>query len=165
MRSLKLIETILSILITIILSLFVCIFLITRLLNVEPFIVLSGSMEPAVPTGSIVFADKNSKDINTGDIIAFHKGDISVTHRVSGIDEDGNFITKGDANETVDPAPVAREQVIGKCLYMIPFLGYAAGYMRTPAGIAVFVGMIAIYLVIAVYQKSKRRKTHEESKS
>lgn len=162
----KVIETILSIFITAILSLLVCIFLITRLLNVEPFIVLSGSMEPAIPTGSIVLADKNSSDINIGDIIAFNKGDISVTHRVSGIDEDGNFITKGDANETADPAPVAREQVIGKCLYTIPFLGYVASYLRTPAGIAVFIGMIAIYLVITVYQKNKRRKkTHEESKS
>ncbi len=160
----KVIETNLSILITAILSLLVCIFLITRLLNVEPFIVLSGSMEPAIPTGSIVLADKNSEDINVGDIIAFRRGDISVTHRVSGIDDDGNFITKGDANETKDPAPVAREQVIGKCRFMVPFLGYVASYLRTPAGIAVFIGMIAIYLVITVYQKNKRRiKKHEES--
>ena len=162
----KVIETILSIFITAILSLLVCIFLITRLLNVEPFIVLSGSMEPAIPTGSIVLADKNSSDINIGDIIAFNKGDISVTHRVSGIDEDGSFITKGDANETIDSAPVAREQVIGKCRFIIPFLGYVVNYIKTPAGIAVFIGMIAIYLVITVYQKNKRRKkTHEESKS
>ena len=160
----KLVETILSIIITTILSLFVCLFLITRLLNVEPFIVLSGSMEPTIPIGSVVLAGKGDTDIHAGDIIAFHKGDISVTHRVSGIDEDGNFITKGDANETKDSAPVAREQVIGKCLYTIPFLGYVASYLRTPAGIAVFIGMIAIYLVITVYQKNKRRKKkHEES--
>ncbi len=162
----KVIETILSIFITAVLSLLVCIFLITRLLNVEPFIVLSGSMEPAIPTGSIVLADKNDSEINIGDIIAFHKGDISVTHRVSGIDEDGNYITKGDANETIDLTPVAREQIIGKCRFIIPFLGFVVNYIKTPYGIAVFIGMIAIYLVITVYQKNRRRKkTHEESKS
>ena len=156
----KLITEILNILVTTILSLIIIIFIATKIFRIEPYVVMSGSMEPAIHTGSLVFVDTKDKDINVGDIIAFNKGDISVTHRVSGINEDGTYITKGDANESIDSAPIAREQIIGTILFTVPVMGFMVTYLRTPYGIAALVGLIAIYLVLTVYQN--KHKKHKE---
>ena len=162
----KILTEILNGIITAVLSLIILIFIAARIFNIEPFVVMSGSMEPVIHTGSLIFIDKNDTDVKAGDIIAFHKGDISVTHRVSGINEDGTLITKGDANETEDPAPVAREQVMGTYLFTVPFLGYVVTYLRTPFGISLFAGMMAVCLVLTVYQskfKKHKEKANEET--
>ena len=162
----KLITEILNILVTTILSLIIIVFIAAKIFRIEPYVVMSGSMEPAIHTGSLVFVDTKDKDISIGDIIAFRKGDISVTHRVSGINEDGTYITKGDANESIDSAPIAREQIIGTIYFVLPAFGYIVTYLRTPYGIAALVGLIAIYLVLTVYQnkhKKNKEKSHEES--
>ena len=155
----KLITEILNIIVTTILSLIIIIFIAAKIFRIEPYVVMSGSMEPAIHTGSLVFVDTKDKDINVGDIIAFNKGDISVTHRVSGIEND-TYVTKGDANETADIAPVAKEQVIGTILLNIPAMGFLVSYLRTPYGIAILVGLIAIYLALTVYQN--KHKNHKE---
>ena len=159
----KIINSVLSTIVTTILSLIILSLLAAKIFNIESFVVLSGSMEPTIHTGSMVFVDRNDKNVNVGDIIAFNKGDISVTHRVSAINDDGTIITKGDANTSNDSAPIAREQIIGKVSFSIPALGYCVTYLRTPAGIAILCGMIAICLIITVYQNSKHKKTHKEN--
>jgi len=73
-------------------------------------VVQSGSMEPAIHTGSVVMV-KPASDYKIGDVITF--GEVSktkapITHRIYDIKVvDGNpvYITKGDANN----APDARE--------------------------------------------------------
>lgn len=99
-----------------------------RIVRVEPRIVLSGSMEPEILTGSVAYIQKNvkSEDIEVGDIIAFNIGeDKTVIHRVVSINEDElQFITKGDANEEVDFSPVSFSNYEGKVISSIPFLGY-----------------------------------------
>ena len=72
--------------------------------GIKPVAVKSGSMEPAVKTGSICWvnfkADKSK--LGTGDIVAFERGDGQlVLHRIVRCTKKG-FITKGDANETQD---------------------------------------------------------------
>lgn len=156
----KVISLIINTIVTTILSLIIIAFIAAKFFRIEPYVVLSGSMEPAIHTGSLVFVDTKDKDVNVGDIIAFNKGDISVTHRVSGINKNGTFITKGDANESMDSAPIAREQIIGTCIFMVPVMGYCVKYLRTPFGFASLVGLIAIYLVLTVYQN--KHKNHKE---
>ena len=71
---------------------------ICKIGNIEPRIVLSGSMEPKIHTGSICFINKKVPydKIKTGDIIAFKAGkNTMVTHRVISVTNAG-FETKGD---------------------------------------------------------------------
>lgn len=95
----------------------------------KPFIATSGSMEPAVPTGSLVYVNINDKDVAKNDIIMYKipsisgKSDKMVTHRVVDIQGD-EIITKGDANEDIDLNPIRKEQVIGTYAYHIPQLGF-----------------------------------------
>ena len=84
----------------------------------RPVVVLSGSMEPTFPVGSVIYYKAASfEQIQEGDPITFHAGEDGslVTHRVVEKQElSSDFITKGDANETADPNPVSYDRVAGR---------------------------------------------------
>ena len=90
-----------------------------------PVVCLSNSMAPTFYENSLCYIDTNY-DVSTikkGDIIAYALSNGSqVTHRVYDITEEG-IITKGDANEDVDIAPVSESQVLGENVLQIPMIG------------------------------------------
>lgn len=96
--------------------------------GIKTFAVLSGSMEPAILTGSLAYVDTGVEcnEIAEGDVVAFDIGDNKVvTHRVVENDVDGQImITKGDANVDVDLAPVTYADYIGETVFSIPYLGF-----------------------------------------
>ena len=128
--------------------------LVMAVLQVKPAIVMSGSMEPAIHTGSVVLINTKDKEAKKGDIIAFRRGDIFVTHRVTGIAADG-FLTKGDANEMADPGIVGKDQVVGTTLFSLPGAGYFLHALRTTWGL---IGMICIIL-LTLFCREKRTIT------
>ena len=78
-----------------------------RLAGLQIFEVVSGSMEPAIPTGSIVYVEETEpSQAEEGDVIAFYSATGSgavITHRVvQNRVVSGELITKGDANEKED---------------------------------------------------------------
>lgn len=82
----------------------------------RPVVILSGSMEEELQTGSIVIV-KKTKEVKENDIIFFLTNDkIPVIHRYIATDDHGNFITKGDANPLEDQEPVSIDQVYGKVI-------------------------------------------------
>ena len=91
-------------------------------------------MEPAFNVGDVVIAGPlDSGGINPGVIITYQIGKTLITHRVLSVD--GNtLITKGDANKAPDPSPVLLSQVQSRYLFRIPYVGYAAGFVRTRLG-------------------------------
>ncbi len=124
----------------------------------QSFVVLTGSMSPLIPTGSVVYS-KKSEQYLPGDIITFKRGDINVTHRiVEVVDEKGNKIspfispmpgenktqkifykTKGDANNAVDPESVSAEKIIGKTEFHFPYVGRFIYFLRSLPGFMLFV--------------------------
>lgn len=114
-------------------------------------VVLSGSMEPALSTGDLLFiAQKDTYEI--GDIIVFQEGRIAVTHRLIDKTEE-HFITKGDANNTND-APISPSQVKGKVVCAIPLVGYLVNAIKTPIGTLAII-LLAIWLVERPYHTQK----------
>jgi len=113
--------------------------------------VYTGSMEPAIPVGSVVVIKPANPDtLKVGDIICFKteaEYPKTVTHRIIGITSQG-FITKGDANEDPDTWIVKKEDVIGKVVAVIPYMGYLGYFVRTPIGFAILIIMPAIILII-----------------
>ena len=101
----------------------------TGLLGVQPTTVLSGSMSPSMEVGDMAFVQQVSADsIRPGDVIQFWNGE-PVIHRVVEVVQEGNaksFITKGDANNSPDPEPVTSSQLMGRVVFAIPKLGWAA---------------------------------------
>ena len=107
--------------------------------NYKIMAVLSGSMEPKIKTGGIVVV-KPEASYEIGDIISFSTPDgrqISTTHRIVETKTDGSktsYTVKGDANNTVDSAPVDSRNVIGRVLFTLPYAGYLLAFVRQPMG-------------------------------
>lgn len=98
---------------------------VPKFFGYEMYNVVSGSMEPEIPVGSlIVAAPAQPEDIEEGQIIAFESGDSVVTHRVvENRKLEGQFITKGDANEKEDINPVPYAGLIGRVDWHAPYMG------------------------------------------
>ena len=115
--------------------------------------VLSGSMEPALPVGSIeVTRPVQAEDIKTGDIITFRSplnGKLT-SHRVTAVEEGESyqFRTKGDANEDVDPFAVPARNVAGRVCFKLSHVGYVVEYLKTPGGF-MLLGLCGIALIVA----------------
>jgi len=105
-------------------------------------------MSPTINAGDILLISKiNPEEIKDGDIITFREGETFVTHRVVEI-INNSFRTKGDANEDPDAKIIRAEQVAGKVIFAIPFLGYLGYFVRTPPGFLIFIlipGLLIIY--------------------
>ncbi|HLE48786.1 MAG TPA: signal peptidase I [Patescibacteria group bacterium] len=122
------------------------------------YIVESGSMEPGVKVGSVVFVVK-SENYVSGDVVTFDvsgRGKNVVTHRIAykkfpdGIGKDPVFITKGDANEDLDSASVRPDQIIGKVQLAVPYVGYLANYAKKPWG---FILLVIVPATILIYEE------------
>ena len=101
------------------------------LFPVHPTTVISGSMRPTLDVGDVVIIAKVSTDnVNPGDIIQFRESEgVTTVHRVVEIREiEGQtvFITQGDANSEPDFNPVIPANVVGKAIFEIPKIGWAA---------------------------------------
>ena len=108
-------------------------------------------MEPAIPVGSIVvIKPANPNTLKIGDIICFKiksESSTTVTHRIFNITDEG-FITKGDANEDPDQWIIKKENIIGKVIAVIPYLGYLGHFVRTPIEFTLLIIIPATLLII-----------------
>lgn len=97
-----------------------------------PMTVLTGSMEPNLPPGTLVIVKPTpTQDLRVGDVITYRITPTApgvVTHRVTTITNSAGgeqtFATKGDNNDVADANPVEPSQVVGKLWYSIPWIGY-----------------------------------------
>jgi len=125
------------------------------------FTVQSGSMEPAIKTGSVIFTKKQN-DYQVGDIVTRETsdGEIPVTHRIVR-EENELFVTKGDANDGDDRDEFSKEKVIGKVYLKIPYLGYPVSFAKTSHG---FILIIVIPAVILIYEELRKIKKEIKKK-
>ncbi|MFC7165995.1 signal peptidase I [Halospeciosus flavus] len=122
----------------------------------QSYVVLSGSMEPAISVGDVVLVSEvtDPAALAVGDVITFSRGgDVPITHRITDIVQTENglvFETKGDANEDADPGTVASSQVIGLVVFTIPFIGYVVEFVGTTTGFLILV--VAPFALLAVLE-------------
>jgi signal peptidase len=131
--------------------------------HIEIKIVKSGSMEPAIHTGSIVVVQPGGADYAIGDIITFGedtKVQIPTTHRIVSIRTDASgtfYTTKGDANNSADPGETAKSAVIGHVIFTVPYAGYILNFARQPIGftlmIAVPAGVIILDELLRIFRE------------
>lgn len=127
--------------------------LIQSMLILNIFIVQSGSMEPSIKTGSVVFSVK-SNDYKSGDVISFYSDPTKktvVTHRIVA-ESNNKFLTSGDANKTIDEAKIPENQIIGKVFLTVPYLGYFFNWAKTPKGLIL---LVLIPATIIIYEELK----------
>lgn len=103
--------------------------------------VLSGSMEPAIHTGSAVIAQPvPSEDLRVGDVIVFSpspQAELPLVHRIVKIREQGGvkyYATRGDANRSGDVAEVSLPQTAWRVWYGVPWAGYVISFASGSIG-------------------------------
>ena len=127
-----------------------------RLFGIAPYTVLSGSMEPTYHVGSLIYVKEvDVADLKVGDPLTYViEGGTVVTHRIIEIlpdyGEDGSpgFKTKGDNNRIEDGTPVHSRNVLGKPIFNIPLMGYAAYFIQNPPGSFLAIGFCIVIVLL-----------------
>lgn len=111
------------------------------------FEVATGSMADTIQIGDAVVVEL-TKDVKENDIIVYKEDDDFITHRLIEINENGDFVTKGDANNTEDK-PISESQVLGKVIYIIPKLGIWRRAILSPQ-VLILITTLIILLGVAL---------------
>ena len=127
-----------------------------RLIGLQPYVVLSGSMEPTYHVGSLIYVKSvDYKTLKVGDPITYMVSqDTVVTHRIIEVlvdEEDPNtirYFTQGDANDVPDGSSVHYKNIIGKPVFSIPYLGYLSNYIQNPPGTYVAIAAGAVLMIL-----------------
>ena len=128
--------------------------------------VLSGSMEPTLPVGSLAIVEQiDAAEAKRGDVVMFstpgQKGTLT-THRIAGVERKGSQVsyrTRGDANATNDPWLLSDRGQMGKLAVDVPYAGYFTMWLAKPnvrTGVVIFGALLALLIIL-------RRIWHEES--
>ncbi len=116
--------------------------LILCMSGIRPYAVLSGSMEPEIAAGGMVFTNTRERQPKEGDIVTYRLNGTTVTHRVFRWTEDG-CITKGDANQEEDANPVLPSQILGTVCFSLPILGFVVSYLQEQTTILLMTAVFA----------------------
>ena len=155
-------------------SLLVVVVAVPRFTGSTPYTVLTGSMRPGMPPGSLVVARPvQAAELKVGDAITYQirSGEPEVvTHRIKSISRtmggEALFTTQGDANPVPDETQVKAGQIRGVVWYSIPLLGYVNGWLTgeqhiwaVGVAVALLLGYSAFMCTAAVVdsRRSKRR--------
>lgn len=128
--------------------------------KLKALVVKSGSMEPAIKTGSLVLS-KSMESYQPGDVITFKNPAVPkelITHRLVRFENKNGqelIITKGDANENEDSLGLRPDYVVGEVFFILPFLGYLIHFTRQPAGIITLIATPALLIVLIEILKIK----------
>lgn len=133
----------------------------------------------------LILQGVNPKDLNTNypksDIIVFHEASDPTTlivHRIVAVDETNGtlyFRTKGDGNSLIKwpnpvpqeyydtlpiepPAGVAQDQIVGRVIFRIPWVGNIVLFMRTREGLITVAVLVALLIIIEFVVPSLRKK-------
>lgn len=127
--------------------------------GVRVFSVISGSMEPKIPMGSVVFT-KALDTYSEGDVVTakeYGNQTRTFTHRITQVIESTDetetpiimYQTKGDANEDPDATLTPKRWVIGKVCVTIPGLGFVINFVNTQLGFMLLVMMPVTLIVVS----------------
>lgn len=148
--------------------------LIPRLAGATPYTILTGSMAPGMPPGTLVVVKPvDASDIAIGDVITYQlrSGERTVvTHRVVAIGFDGRgdrvFRTQGDANAVPDAEAVMPVQIKGERWYAIPWIGHVSNALtaaqRQTAVVVVAFGLL-VYAASMFTAAARNRGRQEDS--
>lgn len=145
----KIANAVTNLLIALLLILLAAVLFSKLVFHVEMKAVLTGSMEPELPVGSLlIISPAEYKDIEIGDDITFvrDKNLTLITHRVIEKDDETQYITtQGIANNASDN-PTSYDNVVGKVVFHIPYIGYFIIWTSTLKG-KILCGIVIAALV------------------
>lgn len=148
---------------------FLCLLLVVVLIlsgMMQVLVVLSGSMQPTLAAGDVVvIIDTPVEQLVVDDVITYQSPENPgrlMTHRITSIQtEAGGWVcqTKGDANEHPDNYKVSADNVVGRMVVSVPYLGTVAQVSRSVVGYVLLVLIPGVLVVCSeirnIYKKQK----------
>lgn len=125
------------------------------------FNVASGSMQPALPAGTVIVVAKNNGTLYApGDIITYKQGDIYITHRIIevGYVNDFYYRTQGDANQQPDPQLVEHQQVLGQVIFTAPAIFSLLRKLLSLRNLLLFHAVLFAWLYLRKSRKAASRR-------
>ena len=118
----------------------------------KPLVIMSGSMEPILKVGGILYYEEiDLNDFKDGDILVYQTKEHIISHRIVDVIDD-SFITKGDANNTQDE-PITNDMVVGKVIKIIPNANLWKKII-----ISVVIALIIIFIIVKIIFSKKQLK-------
>ncbi len=139
----------------------------SNLFGYKSYIIKTNSMEPTISVNDVVVTKKVKEEkIEEEDTITFkHKGK-TITHRITQIEEiDGirKYTTKGDNNNMEDTFKISYEDIEGKLVLIIPYLGVLIELLENKI-IFLIILLIILISILFVIQKQEKKEIRREKK-
>ncbi|MBO6243725.1 MAG: signal peptidase I, partial [Clostridia bacterium] len=132
----------------------------------KAYIITTNSMEPSINAGDvIVVKEVNEEDLKVKDVITFKKCESKITHRISSIvkrDNKNVFITKGDNNNVEDTEGVIYENVLGKQVLRIPYIGKIISALNNQIVFLVFIFILLILYFLKIVTEERKENRREK---
>ena len=138
---------------------------VVNILGYKSYIIKTNSMEPTISINDVVITKKVKKEkIKKGDVITFLQDGEVITHRITQIDDNGNYTTKGDNNNIEDIFKITYENIEGKHILTIPYLGKIVQVLDNKIVFLIITLIILIFMLITIQNQEKRENRREKKK-
>lgn len=138
---------------------------IINIFGYKSYIIKTNSMEPTISINDVVIAKKVEKEkIKTGDVITFLQDGEVITHRITKIDENGDYTTKGDNNNIEDTFKITFDNIEGKHILTIPYLGKIVQALDNQIVFLIITLIVLIFIFITIQNQEKRENRREKKK-
>lgn len=149
----------------------VVVLVLPRAVKGEAMTVLTGSMEPSIPTGSIALVRPvDPRAVAIGDVITYQvrpDEEVYVTHRVVDIRERRGqtwYVLKGDANDATDD-PILADRIRGEVWFHVPYLGTVRDGLRGRGGVYLLATLLLAWFSISQVSGGLRERRVERHPS
>ena len=127
---------------------------------------MAGNGESSINPGDMILIHRE-KEYKTGEVITYlHEGDkVPTTHRIIFTNEDGTFVTKGDANNSKDPEAVTNDIIIGKVVRKYEGAGVFSTWVRTEGWMYIMACLAILGLGLFVLASDDEGKAADSPKA
>jgi len=168
----KLFYWLVSIVVMVVICIVVGAIFLQLLPNYDVYVGRGDSMKPVLNEGDLLIHrtqfESLNEEIRPGTIVTYEFGKLVVTHRVVSVNSD-IILTKGDANEDIDPWLVPLDNVKGVYSFRIPCVGYLVGFVQTKLGYSITIPAMALLMITLLNKNSiskhKGRMSKQERSS
>ena len=141
---------------------------VINIFGYKSYIIKTNSMEPTINIGDVVITKEvKEKDIKVGDVITFMQDGEVITHRITNIenyDQKAQYTTKGDNNNIEDTFKILYEDIEGKHILTIPYLGKIVQQLDNKIVFLIITLIILIYLFFRIQNQEKKENRREKKK-
>ena len=168
----KLFYWLVSIVVMVVICIVVGAIFLQLLPNYDVYVGRGDSMKPVLNEGDLLIHrtqfESLNEEIRPGTIVTYEFGKLVVTHRVVSVNSD-IILTKGDANEDIDPWLVPLDNVKSVYSFRIPCVGYFVGFVQTKLGCSITIPAMALLMITLLNKNSiskhKGRMSKQERSS